>query len=178
MQKELEERYATWEEFLPRSAAGLPQQAAGRRAQRDFADSEKFETLRALPFFDEFSDVEIWEVVRFSDWDGVAPGTLIMKDGEPGDYFCFLAEGELTVTKSGKLLDIARRRRMLRRNGRHQPADTARGADVVAQTPPSRHHPRRSAAARLRRLPHALLPGLSRRHRQPPGAANARLASV
>ncbi|MCK7492148.1 MAG: hypothetical protein MZW92_11310 [Comamonadaceae bacterium] len=32
----------------------------------DFADSEKFETLRALPFFREFSDVEIWEVVRFS----------------------------------------------------------------------------------------------------------------
>jgi hypothetical protein len=30
------------------------------------ADCEKFDRLRSFAFFAEFSDVEIWEVVRFS----------------------------------------------------------------------------------------------------------------
>jgi CRP-like cAMP-binding protein len=51
--------------------------------------------------------------VRFSDWDQVAPETVIMKDGEPGDYFCFLAEGEVVISQSSG----------------------SRNADVVAQTP-------------------------------------------
>ena len=33
---------------------------------------------------------------------GSYSGTVIMQDGEPGDFFCFLAEGELKVTKNGK----------------------------------------------------------------------------
>jgi hypothetical protein len=32
------------------------------------ADFEKFDTLRSFAFFADFSDVEIWEVVRFSQW--------------------------------------------------------------------------------------------------------------
>jgi len=44
--------------------------------------------------------------VRFSDWEQVAPDTVIMKDGEPGDYFCFLAEGEMKIAKRGRILGI------------------------------------------------------------------------
>lgn len=29
-----------------------------------------------------------------------------MHDGEPGNFFCFLAEGELKVTKAGKILNL------------------------------------------------------------------------
>jgi CRP-like cAMP-binding protein len=69
-------------------------------------DSEKFETLRALSFFDEFSDVEIWEIVRFAEWEAVAGTTRLMKDGELGDYFCFVLEGEVQVSKEGRPLGI------------------------------------------------------------------------
>jgi eukaryotic-like serine/threonine-protein kinase len=31
-----------------------------------------------------------------------------MKEGEPGDYFCILAQGEVKVTKGGRLLNLLR----------------------------------------------------------------------
>ncbi|MDO8933201.1 MAG: serine/threonine-protein kinase [Rhodocyclaceae bacterium] len=133
MQKDLASRYDSWEAFSHDLAQSFRnRQLTARR--HDFADSEKFETLRALAFFAEFSDVEIWEVVRFSRWEEVAPETLVMKDGEPGDYFCFLLEGELRVAKRGRTLDILSsgecfgEMAVIGRNAH------TRGADVVAQT--------------------------------------------
>ena len=89
MQKDLDARYASWAEFSHDLAQAFRNRQLSSQRQ-DFPDSEKFETLRGLPFFKEFSDVVIWEVVRFSRWEEVAPDTVIMKDGEPGDFFCFL----------------------------------------------------------------------------------------
>ncbi|MDP2810555.1 MAG: protein kinase [Rhodocyclaceae bacterium] len=134
MQKETGARYATWEAFSHDLAQAFRNKQMSAR-RHEFPDSEKFETLRALPFFGEFSDVEIWEVVRFSRWDEVAPETLIMKDGEAGDYFCFLIEGELRVTKRGRTLSVLSpgecfgEMAVVGRSSHHQ-----RGADVVAQT--------------------------------------------
>ena len=104
-----------------------------------FADTEKFDALRALPFFAEFTDVEIWEVLRFSEWQHVEPGTLIMRDGEPGDFFCFLADGELKVSKRGKTLDILKKgacfgeMALINRHARQRSADiSALGkADII-----------------------------------------------
>lgn len=133
MQKELESRYQSWEEFSHDLAQSFRNKQLASRRQ-DFPDSEKFETLRALAFFDEFSDVQIWEVVRFSRWDVMAPDTLIMKDGEPGDFFAFLLDGELMVTKRGIPLvqlhpgECFGEMAIIRR-GEH-----VRGADVVART--------------------------------------------
>ena len=31
-----------------------------------------------------------------------------MREGEPGDYFCILAQGEVTVSRHGKLLNLLR----------------------------------------------------------------------
>jgi serine/threonine protein kinase len=104
MHKDLERRYANWEVFAHDLAQAFRNRHLKVRAE-DYSDSEKFETLRGLPFFREFSDVEIWEAVRFSGWQQVSPGTVIMKEGEPGGFFCFLAEGELRVEKRGRRLD-------------------------------------------------------------------------
>ncbi len=103
MAKDRALRYQTWEAF----AHDLAQAVRNRQLltpRVDFADTEKYAILRSLPFFADFSDVEIWEVLRFSQWRHVPPNTLIMRDGEPGDFFCFLAEGELQVSKHGKPL--------------------------------------------------------------------------
>ena len=54
----------------------------------------------------DFSDVEIWEAVRFSRWEIVTPNTLIMKDGEPGDSFSFIIEGEAEATKHSVVLGL------------------------------------------------------------------------
>ncbi|MCX8087634.1 MAG: serine/threonine-protein kinase [Rhodocyclaceae bacterium] len=105
MQKELKDRYPTWAEFSHDLAQAFKScQLAARR--HEVPDSEKFENLRSLSFFDEFSDVELWEVVRFARWEANSAGTRLMKDGEPGDHFCFILEGELAVSKQGHTLGL------------------------------------------------------------------------
>ena len=133
MQRDLDARYQSWDEFSHDLAQSFRNKQLAERLH-EFPDSEKFETLRALAFFDEFSDVEIWEVVRFSRWEVVAPETLVMKDGEPGDSFAFLLDGELDVGKRGTILgklepgDCFGEMAVIRRGGR------VRGADVVTLT--------------------------------------------
>jgi len=105
MAKDIEQRYATWEDFAHDLAQAFRNKQL-KSAVRDFADPEKFDTLRTLPFFDDFTDVELWEVLRFSRWSRVSPGETIMHDGEAGDFFCFLAEGEMKVIKNGKILNL------------------------------------------------------------------------
>ncbi|TRZ92729.1 MAG: serine/threonine protein kinase [Rhodocyclaceae bacterium] len=133
MQKEVGARYRTWGEFSHDLAQSFlnKQLSAQRQA---FPDSEKFEALRALHFFSEFSDVMLWEVVRFSRWDEVAAGTVIMRDGERGDFFAFLLDGEMMVSKTGRSLGTLAAgecfgEMAITRRGEH-----TRGADVVAQT--------------------------------------------
>lgn len=133
MQKELESRYQSWEEFSHDLAQSFRNKQLASRRQ-DFPDSEKFEALRALTFFDEFSDVQIWEVVRFSRWDVMAPDTLIMKDNEPGDFFAFLLEGELMVTKRGIPLVQLQPGECFGEMAIIRRGDHVRGADVVART--------------------------------------------
>ncbi|MBK6629964.1 MAG: protein kinase [Betaproteobacteria bacterium] len=134
MQKDLGARYASWEEFSHDLAQAFRNKQLKAR-ERDFADTEKYETLRGLSFFADFSDVEIWEVVRFSDWDQVAPETVIMKDGEPGDYFCFLADGEVRINKRGRILSILTPGDCFGEMAVISQTSSNRNADVVAQTP-------------------------------------------
>lgn len=105
MAKDSATRYQTWEAFAQDLARAVRQRQL-QQTRAEFVDTEKYDILRALPFFADFSDVEIWEVMRFSEWRRADPGSFIMHDGEPGDFFCFLAEGQLKVSKGGKTLNI------------------------------------------------------------------------
>jgi eukaryotic-like serine/threonine-protein kinase len=105
MQKELEQRYRNWDEFSDDLAEVFRSEEAEQRKE-EFADSEKFNTLRGLPFFANFSDAELWEVMRVSGWEYCKPGKVLMREGETGDFFCLLASGEVKVIKQGKLLNI------------------------------------------------------------------------
>ncbi len=105
MQKELEQRYPDWDEFS-RDLTDAIRSVESEQKKDEFADSEKFNTLRALPFFANFSDAELWEVMRVSAWTYCKPGTALIHEGETGDFFCLLASGEVKVIKQGKLLNI------------------------------------------------------------------------
>jgi len=105
MHKDLEQRYATWDEFSYDLAEAFRNDLLAGRNE-EVADTEKFNTLRALPFFAEFSDAELWEVMRISVWQNLPANTVIMRDGEKGDFFCILASGEVRVTKHKKLLNV------------------------------------------------------------------------
>jgi eukaryotic-like serine/threonine-protein kinase len=104
MAKDLEDRYGEWDEFSLDLAEAFRNE--GMEEENAFADSEKFNTLRGLAFFKNFTDVEIWEVARFSKWEALPPGQLILREGEEGDHFCILATGQVKVTRRNKLLNI------------------------------------------------------------------------
>ncbi|TSA15006.1 MAG: serine/threonine protein kinase [Betaproteobacteria bacterium] len=105
MQKELEQRYPDWDEFSDDLAAIISSEQAVQKKEA-FADSEKFNILRDLPFFSHFGDAELWEVMRISGWEYAKPGKALMFEGQTGDFFCLLASGEVKVIKQGKLLNI------------------------------------------------------------------------
>ena len=132
MQKEVDARYQSWEEFSHDLAQSFRHKQIAPQTH-DLPDSQKFETLRALPFFVGFSDIQLWEVVRFSTWEDVATNAIVMKDGESGDFFSFVAEGELSVIKNGVRLsqlaagDCVGEMSMIPR------APQPRGADVIAK---------------------------------------------
>ena len=105
MQKDLERRYETWEAFSYDLAEAFRSGNLGEHSE-EVADSEKFNSMRALSFFDEFSDAELWEVMRISTWENLPAEHTIMQDGDKGDFFCVLAQGEVKVTKRKKLLNI------------------------------------------------------------------------
>ncbi|MDX9995086.1 MAG: serine/threonine-protein kinase [Rhodocyclaceae bacterium] len=133
MQKELQNRYASWAEFAHDLAEAFRsgQRAAPRKA---IPDSEKFETLRALAFFNDFSDVELWEVVRFAQWEEVSATTRIMADGEPGDHFCFVLDGEVDVAKEGRALGTLGQGELIGEMAVIDRRHPRRAADVVART--------------------------------------------
>ena len=104
MQRDPAARYATWLEFSHDLAQAYRNRSLAA-TPGELPDSEKFERLRAFHFFREFSDIEIWEIVRFGEWRLIPPGTVVMKEGEPGNYFCYVIAGELRIVKKGHLLN-------------------------------------------------------------------------
>jgi eukaryotic-like serine/threonine-protein kinase len=133
MARDLERRYAEWEEFSADLAAVFRGEPA-RASEQLFADSDKFETLRALPFFENFSDAEIWEVARISSWRHAGTGEVIMKEGEQGDYFCLIADGQVKVTKRNKLLNVLRTGECFGEMAYLQKGAHVRGADVTVMS--------------------------------------------
>jgi serine/threonine protein kinase/predicted metal-binding protein len=137
MARDLERRYAEWEEFSADLAAvfrGEPADGSSQAREQEFADSDKFETLRALPFFENFSDAEIWEVARISAWRHARTGDVIMKEGEHGDYFCVIADGQVKVTKRNKLLNVLRGGECFGEMAYLQKGAHVRGADVTVMS--------------------------------------------
>ncbi|MBK9029509.1 MAG: protein kinase [Propionivibrio sp.] len=133
MCKDTQKRYQTWEEFSHDLAQAFRNKQV-KAPRRVFSDSEKFDTLRDLPFFSDFSDAEIWEVLGFSHWRSISPDESILHDGDPGDFFCFLAEGELKVVKNGRILNLLTTGDCFGEMAVISKGKQTRGADVVALT--------------------------------------------
>ncbi len=105
MHKDQTRRYQTWEDFAKDLADAFRAESLSRKSE-EFADSEKFNALRAMEFFRRFTDPELWEVVTMGSWEKVPAGTTLMREGDLGDHFCLLVSGEVKVTKNKKLLNV------------------------------------------------------------------------
>ena len=91
---------------LGRFAQGLSGLVARREMPRGrlqgVLDSERFNLLRALEFFADFGDVELWEVVHRAKWQRFVFGHALYKKGQAGGSFHILAQGEVEVFRDGR----------------------------------------------------------------------------
>ena len=101
MEKKTNERYKSWNEF----SLDLTDVFARLEQTRDkLADTKKFDALRKLDFFRDFSDVELWELLRISSWKHFPPERALVAEGNLGQSFYTLASGSARVFKGKKLL--------------------------------------------------------------------------
>ena len=102
--KDPAQRYGSWLEFGRDLTRAFMSLQPGSSAST--SDSEKFGKLREMPFFKDFGEVELWEVVRVGTWQRIDAGTVLMRENEQGDSFYLLVDGEVEVTLLGKPLAV------------------------------------------------------------------------
>ena len=73
--------------------------------QESMSQQEKFIVVRALSFFRDFPDNEIWELIHASVWTEYASGDHIITEGDVDKSFYIIVAGAVSVIKGGKLVD-------------------------------------------------------------------------
>ena len=104
MAKDPANRFANWDEFGAALAEIWKQEH--KEEKRDQSDTERFSLLRTLPFFREFPENELWEVMKISKWAKFKPDTALIKEGDQGDSFYVLAGGYVRVTRGKRTLSV------------------------------------------------------------------------
>jgi len=103
MQKDLDQRYKYWEEMAG-DLVGVFGTIEWSGAM--LSESEKFDILRRLKFFRDFSDVQLWQVLRLTAWRRFPKDSAILREDESGDAFFIIARGRVQVTKQQRLLTV------------------------------------------------------------------------
>jgi len=103
MHKDPKVRYSSWFEMASELANTFPQL---ERYSHEISSTEKFNKLRSLPFFREFRDAELWEVLRGAVWEVHARDENLLLEGEIGQAFFIIVAGQVKVVKDGKLLNV------------------------------------------------------------------------
>jgi len=131
MCKDVAHRYQTWDEFARDLVSFISYEVP---QQEQIFDTEKFDTVRALPFFTDFNDVELWEVLRISEWRKVPKDEKIVSEGEPGQKFYIVAKGSVRIVKQGRLLSLLHKGDCFGEMAHLSGKDAKRTTDVFAKT--------------------------------------------
>lgn len=127
--KKPEDRFAQWSDFaeaLLSVSRSLPARSAIDR------EGERFAQLRGLAFFSEFQDASLWEALRLARLNTFARGSVLMREGEPGDSFFIILQGRVTVSRSGWKLTTLPAGVTLGEMTYLDPANPVRSATAVA----------------------------------------------
>jgi CRP-like cAMP-binding protein len=103
MHKDPKVRYASWFEMASELANTFPQL---ERYSHEISSTEKFNKLRTVPFFREFRDAELWEVLRGAIWENHNRDENLLLEGEVGQAFFIIVGGQVKVVKDQKLLNV------------------------------------------------------------------------
>jgi serine/threonine protein kinase len=101
MKKDLSERYATWRDF------GNDLAALGHfeKGGLEINENQKFHSLRKLTLFTDFTDIELWEILRVGEWQKQPAKTVVLREGEVSEAFYILIDGGISVTRNNRLLN-------------------------------------------------------------------------
>jgi len=129
--KNLKDRYLTWVDFT-RDLAHMFKHLT--LPEESISDTEKFTAVRALSFFQDFRDMEIWEALRLGLWHRFPAGEIILKEGDSGDGFYLLTAGEARVSRTGKALDVLKAGHCFGEILYFQDVQAARTTTIMTQT--------------------------------------------
>jgi serine/threonine protein kinase len=104
MHRDRKERYQDWKDF----GADLAALGHFEQSPVDINQTNKFTSLREMSLFKDFTDVELWEILRIGEWQKQPAQTVLMREDEMGDAFYIILEGSVSVTKNGRLLNVIR----------------------------------------------------------------------
>jgi len=102
LSKQPGDRPASWEDFARDWALLVANGEVPVGRQQDVLDSERFNLLRTLEFFEGFGDVELWEVVHRAQWLRHKYGAALYRKGEEGNTFHIIAQGRIDVYRDGQ----------------------------------------------------------------------------
>ncbi|HEX5092709.1 MAG TPA: serine/threonine-protein kinase [Burkholderiales bacterium] len=98
-------RYPAWSDF----ARELAKVARLVLPPEAISDTEKYMALKSVEMLARLDDAELWELAKAGRWARVDKGRVIVREKEKGRSFFFLAEGEVKVTRGGRLLNVVNR---------------------------------------------------------------------
>jgi eukaryotic-like serine/threonine-protein kinase len=102
LNKTPEQRYANWAD-LALELAEIGRLSVHRRS---VPDSEKYAALKRVKMLSALSEAEIWELVHAGRWTRLHANTEILREGASGQSMYFLAQGDVKVTQTGRLLNV------------------------------------------------------------------------
>ena len=105
MKRSKAERYQDWKDFGADLAA-VGHLAGMAREEGVPSDAEKFTVMREMELFKDFTDTELWEILRIGEWSHHPARTVLLREDEFGDDFYVLIEGSVGVTKGKRLLNV------------------------------------------------------------------------
>ena len=94
---------------------------------------EKFNLVKDLGFFADFSEPEVWEVINASLWQDFPPGEEIILEGDVDNCFYVIINGEVRVRKADRDVDTLERGDCFGEMGFI--ARQSRSASIVARSP-------------------------------------------
>lgn len=74
------------------------------KPQQDIEAEEKFNAVKSLVFFAEFSDAEMWEIVQACIWQTFESGAAIISEGDIDDSFFIIVSGSVEVQKGATVI--------------------------------------------------------------------------
>lgn len=105
MQIKKGDRYQDWKDF-GNDLAAIANIGGSAHDGHDAGDAEKFTILREMDLFKEFTDTELWEILRIGEWENYTAQSVMMQEGDLGNTFYILVDGSAKVIKGKRLLNV------------------------------------------------------------------------